>query len=54
MVLALELMITNGTDKYEKEKDGWTLSTPDYSLAVHFEHTVLITQTGVEILGIKK
>ena len=38
----------------KKEKDGWTLSTPDYSLAVHFEHTVLITQTGVEILGIKK
>ena len=53
MVLALELMITNGTDQYAKEKDGWTLSTPDYSLAVHFEHTVLITNSGVEILGIK-
>ena len=54
MVLALELMITNGSNKYSIEKDGWTLSTDDNSLAVHFEHTVLITNDGVEILGLDK
>lgn len=53
MVLAFELMITNGSDRYKIDKDGWTLCTEDYSLAVHFEHTVLITETGVEILGLK-
>lgn len=52
MVLALELMITNGSNKYSIEKDGWTLSTDDNSLAVHFEHTILITNDGVEILGL--
>ncbi|AFR71469.1 methionine aminopeptidase, type I [Brachyspira pilosicoli B2904] len=52
MVLALELMITEGSDKYIIENDGWTISTADYSFAAHFEHTVLIKKNGVEILGI--
>lgn len=30
--------------------DGWTYATKDGSLSAHFEHTVLITQTGAEIL----
>lgn len=30
--------------------DGWTFATRDGSLAAHFEHTVLITETGAEIL----
>jgi|GEM_PF-2353971 methionyl aminopeptidase len=51
MVFAFELMITNGSDKYSIEEDGWTIST-DSSLAVHFENTVLITKDVVEILGI--
>lgn len=54
MVLAFELMITNGTGEYLKDKDGWTLSTEDGSLAAHFEHTVLITATGTEILSDRK
>lgn len=52
MVFAFELMITNGSDRYKKDKDGWTLYTEDSSLAVHFEHTVLITEHGIEILGL--
>jgi len=54
MVLAFELMITNGTGLCKKDKDGWTLSTADGALAAHFEHTVLITATGAEILSGKK
>ena len=30
--------------------DDWTVVTRDHSLAAHFEHTVLITKDGVEIL----
>jgi methionyl aminopeptidase len=30
--------------------DGWTIKTADGSLAAHFEHTVLVTEDGVEIL----
>jgi methionyl aminopeptidase len=32
------------------EEDGWTYSTRDGSLAAHFEHTVLITEDGAEVL----
>jgi methionyl aminopeptidase len=32
------------------ESDGWTIKTRDGSLAAHFEHTVLITENGAEIL----
>ena len=31
-------------------KDGWTIVTSDGSFAAHFEHTVLITENGPEIL----
>lgn len=41
MFFAFGLMIKNGSDKYSIEEDGWTISTNDSSLAVHFEHTVL-------------
>lgn len=48
--IAIEPMATLGTDKIIAEHDGWTLSTRDGSIAAHFEHTVLITEDGVEIL----
>ncbi len=51
MVLAFELMITNGSDKYKRHKDGWTLYTDDDTIAVHFEYTVLITNKNALILG---
>lgn len=51
MVFAFELMITNGSDKYKKHEDGWTLYTDDGSIAVHFEYTVAILKSGPKILG---
>lgn len=36
MVFVFELMITNGSDKYSIEEDGWTISTNDSPSAVHF------------------
>lgn len=48
--IAIEPMATLGSEKIVTEDDGWTISTRDGSLAAHFEHTVLITETGAEIL----
>jgi len=48
--IAIEPMATLRSEKVVQEDDGWTLSTRDGSLAAHFEHTVLITEDGAEIL----
>ncbi len=51
MTIAIEPMATLGGDKvYIDADDEWTVLTHDGSLAAHFEHTVLITQDGAEIL----
>lgn len=50
MTIAIEPMVTLGTDKISLADDGWTISTADGSWAAHFEHTVLITADGAEIL----
>ncbi len=52
MCLAIEPMITLGTDQTEILDDGWTVVTADGSLAAHFEHTVAITSKGPEILTV--
>jgi len=48
--IAIEPMATLGGERIKQDADGWTLSTRDGSLAAHFEHTVLITEDGAEIL----
>jgi len=49
--IAIEPMATLGGDTIKTEEDdGWTICTRDGSLAAHFEHTVLITENGAEIL----
>jgi methionyl aminopeptidase len=50
MTIAIEPMVTLGTDKVFIAPDGWTIMTADGSWAAHFEHTVLITDDGCEIL----
>ncbi|VDB00525.1 Methionine aminopeptidase [Olavius algarvensis spirochete endosymbiont] len=50
MVLAVEPMITAGAPDVEILEDGWTVVTVDGSLSAHFEHSILITETGAEIL----
>ncbi len=50
MVIAVEPMITLGTDKTKILGDQWTTVTEDNSRAAHFEHTVAITPAGPEIL----
>ena len=48
--IAIEPMATLGGEKIVVDADGWTINTWDGSLAAHFEHTVLITHDGAEIL----
>jgi methionyl aminopeptidase len=50
MTIAIEPMVTLGTDKVTIAQDGWTILTADGSRSAHFEHTVLITEDGAEIL----
>lgn len=50
MCLAIEPMITRGTDEVYLQSDGWTIVTADGSDAAHFEVTIAITENGPEIL----
>ncbi len=51
MVLAVEPMVNLGTHKVEYSgPERWVVVTRDRKLAAHFEHTLAITETGVEIL----
>lgn len=50
MVFTIEPMINEGTWEAKVLDDGWTAITKDGKLSAQFEHTVAVTETGVEIL----
>ncbi len=50
MTIAIEPITTLGTSEIRELRDGWTLVTIDGSWSAQFEHTVLITNKGAEIL----
>lgn len=50
MTIAIEPMATLGGEAVMVDDDQWTIRTRDGALAAHFEHTVLITEDGAEIL----
>lgn len=50
MTIAIEPMVTLGKGHVVLADDGFTYKTADGSLAAHFEHTVLITKDGAEVL----
>ncbi len=50
MTIAIEPITTLGSDQIIVDPDGWTLWTPDGSWSAQFEHTVLVTDEGCEIL----
>lgn len=52
MTLTVEPMVNAGDyEVYIDEEDGWTVYTEDGSLSAQWEHTILITETGVEIIA---
>jgi len=50
MVITIEPMINLGTDDVKVLDDGWTVETTDKKHSCHFEHTVVVTKEGCEIL----
>lgn len=50
MTFCIEPMVMSGAEPVKSLSDGWTVVTKDGSDAAHFEHTVLVTESGVEIL----
>jgi len=50
MVIAIEPMVNAGTAETTLLGDGWTAVTTDGALSAHFEHTVVITEDGVQVL----
>lgn len=50
MVFTIEPMLTLGTHDWEMWDDRWTIVTKDHSLTAQFEHTILVTETGTEVL----
>ena len=54
MVLAVEPMILQFKQETVTNKNKWTVRTKDNGLAVHWEHTVVLTNKGMEILTLRK
>lgn len=54
MVFAIEPMIAAGSHEVQIEADGWTATTVDGSLAAHIEDTVIITESGPEVVTRRK
>jgi methionyl aminopeptidase len=50
MTLAVEPMVVAGQREVDLLSDQWTVVTSDGESAAHFEHTVVVTRTGVDIL----
>jgi methionyl aminopeptidase len=50
MTFTIEPMLTLGTHEWEMWDDGWTVVTKDRKRSAQFEHTILVTATGAEIL----
>ncbi len=50
MIFTIEPMINQGKRHLRMMGDGWTVATKDRSLSAQWEHTILVTETGYEVL----
>ena len=50
MALAIEPMLIEGYEQTEIDNDGWTVKTEDGTMSAHFEDTIIITNSGNEII----
>ena len=53
MTFTIEPMINAGKRHTKVLKDGWTVVTKDHSLSAQWEHTVLVTETGYQVLTLR-
>lgn len=54
LVVAIEPWLMQGTDELYQDQDGWTLRSVDGSRAAHVEHTVAVTESGPEVLTLRR
>ncbi len=52
MIFTIEPMINAGKADVKQLGDGWTIVTKDHSLSAQYEHTVLVTEAGYEVLTV--
>ncbi|MDZ4097300.1 MAG: type I methionyl aminopeptidase [Methylophilaceae bacterium] len=52
MIFTVEPMINAGKRDIKQLNDGWTIVTKDHSLSAQWEHTVLVTESGYEVLTV--
>lgn len=50
MTFTIEPMVNAGDWKTKLLGDKWTVVTKDHSLSAQYEHTILVTKTGIEVL----
>jgi methionyl aminopeptidase len=50
MTITVEPMVNAGKREVKLLSDGWTVVTKDHSLSAQWEHTVLVTPSGFEVL----
>jgi methionyl aminopeptidase len=50
MIFTIEPMINAGKREIREMNDGWTINTKDRSLSAQWEHMILVTETGYEVL----
>jgi methionyl aminopeptidase len=53
MTFTIEPMINQDSHKIKLKKDGWTVVTRDKKLSAQWEHTILLTQNGYEVLTLR-
>ncbi|BDH47042.1 methionine aminopeptidase [Salmonella enterica subsp. enterica serovar Choleraesuis] len=54
MTFTIEPMVNAGDYRIRTMKDGWTVKTKDRSLSAQYEHTIVVTDNGCEILTLRK
>jgi methionyl aminopeptidase len=54
MTFTIEPMINAGKKDIKELGDGWTIVTRDHSLSAQWEHTILVTDTGYEVLTLSE
>ncbi len=54
MIFTIEPMVNAGRREIKQLGDGWTIVTRDHSLSAQYEHTLVVTETGYEILTVSE
>jgi methionyl aminopeptidase len=54
MIFTIEPMINAGKRDVRELGDGWTIVTRDHSLSAQWEHTVLVTESGFDVLTVSE